>query len=187
MPTCTKKDTHCLWMKHLPTRIAARVAVLEPNARIILLVNGVEMVWHRMNNGKDFRPTYGIKVSEESKEGWEKIPRGAIIEIELPDNLTPPGSTNPPHTKRQNTTIPSNTLGIKNRVPRKSAKARFDGYLMADYSGAFDGMQQRRAIRVAYIEGAGETNDIGFTVYARTHLFLNSSIVLNLRPSRELV
>lgn len=60
-----------------------RVLSLAPGEIIELEVDGIVGRWERMRNGKDGRPTKGIKPVGPMKEVWKRLQarRGEVVEI----------------------------------------------------------------------------------------------------------
>jgi len=141
--------------------MTAKLARLGENEEVRLIINGTKTQWFRMRNGADDRETKGIRVGPgRSKEIWEQIPLRSTFEATLEDNSGPEG----PEQKRdpQVTVITRKgaatglTPAMSRRLNRKARGSLFDLYEFADYSGASDTAQQRRAIKVARSEGSNE-------------------------------
>lgn len=88
MPQIIVTD-HAIWVKHIKNEhIAAKITALKPNAPIALRVDGKPMLFRKMKDGGDGRPTFGIRPDEAFKEYWNCIYRerkGEAVEIELDD------------------------------------------------------------------------------------------------------
>jgi hypothetical protein len=139
MFTVQKRDHACLWFRHLPDAINR---VLEPTpagARTPLIVNGQLTAWERMRPGLG-RPTPGVRIVE-GRAFWNVIAIGDAFRLELPDG-EPPVSI---QVVEPETPLPRSRVGT----------TCFDVYAIADYSGAADRTQQKRAIRLAIARGAG--------------------------------
>ncbi|HRH21479.1 MAG TPA: hypothetical protein PLE81_12685 [Brevundimonas sp.] len=80
-----------IWHKHLhgdPT-LAARVAALRPGQTIRLAVDGVAGSWRKMDQGKDGRPTPGIRPLGAAQQFWRELyksRRGAVVSVSLIDD-----------------------------------------------------------------------------------------------------
>ena len=84
MPVTRKTDTHCIWFKHLPPSLLTRLSALHPNEQIDVLINGVEAIWLRMQNGSHNRPTNGVKVAPgPSKTMGGQISRGDEFQMDF--------------------------------------------------------------------------------------------------------
>ncbi|WP_324134823.1 hypothetical protein [Bosea sp. (in: a-proteobacteria)] len=83
---------HTIWLKHIDSEhIAGRIAGLKQNAAIALRVDGRPVLFRKMRDGGDGRPTPGIRPDEAFKDYWNRLyreRRGEAVEIELDD--TPP-------------------------------------------------------------------------------------------------
>ncbi len=83
---------HTIWLKHIASdRIVSRIAELKPNAPISLRIDGKPVLFRKMRDGGDGRPTPGIRPDEAFKDYWNALyreRRGEAVEIELDD--TPP-------------------------------------------------------------------------------------------------
>lgn len=85
---------HTIWLKHVrqDQDIVSRLEALEQNAPIALRVDGKPVLFRKMRDGVDGRPTQGIRPDEAFKDYWNALyrdRRGETVEIEL-DN-TPQG------------------------------------------------------------------------------------------------
>ena len=82
-----------VWIKHIEQDpiIIERVIGLKPNAAIRLRIDGAPVLFRKMKDGVDGRPTHGIKPDELFKDYWNslfKTRKGEKVSIELDD--TPP-------------------------------------------------------------------------------------------------
>lgn len=57
-----KRDQACIWASHCDSILQAVIHKLVSGQKLHLLVNGSPTVWQRMNDGRDGRPTFGIKI-----------------------------------------------------------------------------------------------------------------------------
>ncbi len=78
---------HTIWFKHISSeRIVGVLANLKPNAPIALRVDGRPVVFRRMRDGADGRPTPGIRPDEAFKDFWNSLyreRRGEAVEVDL--------------------------------------------------------------------------------------------------------
>ena len=84
---------HAIWLKHIEADMAIidRVSRLSQNAPITLQVDGRPVLFRKMRDGSDGRPTQGVRPDESFKDYWNelyKTRRGEKVEICLDD--TPP-------------------------------------------------------------------------------------------------
>ena len=72
-----------IWLKHIEgdARLAERIRSMSEGELLDLEVNGVVGRWERMRDGKDGRPTYGIKPVAEMRDKWAKFRRDATGRI----------------------------------------------------------------------------------------------------------
>lgn len=85
---------YVIWSKHLHGDLAlpARIAALQPGQLIELTVDGVRGAWARMSDGKDGRPTLGIKPMGSTQDLWRKLyeaRRGDEVMIRIEDDDLP--------------------------------------------------------------------------------------------------
>lgn len=86
---------HTIWLKHIENdRIVGKLAGLRPNAPISLKIDGKPVLFRKMRDGGDGRPTPGIRPDEAFKDYWNSLyreRRGEAVEIELNEkSLTGP-------------------------------------------------------------------------------------------------
>jgi hypothetical protein len=146
-----KRDQACIWAKHCDPVLKATITKLRPGQQIHLLINGSQTIWARMNDGKDGRPTLGIKIIG-GKSVWQKILLGEICDIRL---LPSSVSESEPIT----TSSPDNPVVTETAPPTPpvgSGMPLFHSYIFADYSGAVDLGAQIRSIKLAYAEAGTE-------------------------------
>lgn len=76
---------HALWAKHIHGNKKLKEKILSMNAGDIihLEVNGMNGVWVKMEDGKDGRPTPGLKGIGKAKAFWHGLQdqRGEIVTI----------------------------------------------------------------------------------------------------------
>ena len=71
MSTVAVED-ECLWFKHIdgnPNLLHA-VTQLEDKQMIVLRIDGTSSVWRRMDQGKNSKPTEGLKPACDLCSGW---------------------------------------------------------------------------------------------------------------------
>lgn len=81
---------HAIWVKHIQgdPAIAERILRLLQNAPITLQVDGKPVLFRKMRNGNDGRPTQGIRPDESFKDYWNALyqqRRGQIVNVALND------------------------------------------------------------------------------------------------------
>ena len=79
-----------IWLKHIEDdpRLGKRILAMSAGDVVNLEVNGVVGPWQRMRDGRDGRPTLGIKPVAAMKDVWARLRReatGQIVEIRTPD------------------------------------------------------------------------------------------------------
>ena len=76
---------HSIWLKHIydAEDLQKYLLNLKEKSLIELEIDGVRGHWIKMSNGKDGRPTNGIKPIGKTKSDWSKIQsrRGDIVSI----------------------------------------------------------------------------------------------------------
>ena len=159
------RDHRCLWFRHLPGPLGARLATLEPGAPICLLVRRTgdsdriaTTRWARMRSGRDGRPTYGVRITD-GLPFFEAIPLGTEIDVALAEAEQGASATNiaTDSAPSQVTQTPP-LAAITGAPPLVGGEQMFQAYVVADYSGADDLAVQRRSIKVAV--GGGGSIDI---------------------------
>ncbi len=77
---------HAVWAKHIfgNDPLKDKVEGLEAGALLELVVDGFVGTWAKMSDGKDGRPTPGIKPIGKAREHWHSLQeqRGDIVSIE---------------------------------------------------------------------------------------------------------
>ncbi len=84
MATTTIKDD-AIWVKHIEagSELRARITGLRAGETIDLEVDGIVGRWERMRDGRDGRPTLGVRPVAEMREVWKRLQsqRGRIVGI----------------------------------------------------------------------------------------------------------
>lgn len=80
-----KRDQGCIWAKHCDPSLKAAITELLPEQRLHILVNGSRTIWARMKDGKDGRPTLGIKIVD-GQYAWGRISLHETCDICLPQD-----------------------------------------------------------------------------------------------------
>lgn len=75
-----------IWVKHIEgsERLAQRIRTLSAGDVVELEVDGIVGRWQRMSDGRDGRPTLGIKPISHMKEVWARLRTqhtGRIVEV----------------------------------------------------------------------------------------------------------
>lgn len=76
---------HAIWIKHIHGNetLKDRLMELDAGELVTLNVHGYEGIWKKMDDGKDGRPTPGIKALGNAKVHWHDLQdsRGEMVEI----------------------------------------------------------------------------------------------------------
>lgn len=76
---------HSIWARHIhgDNSLKERILNLRAGARLCLAIDGVKGDWVKMDDGKDGRPTPGIKPIGETRTFWNSLQdrRGAVVAI----------------------------------------------------------------------------------------------------------
>ena len=101
--THTTVSDFVIWAKHLGGAPRERVLALGPGELVMLRVDGVPGSWRRMDDGRDGRPTLGVRPIGPAAEVWRKLyreRRGQVVAVEIADGsnaapipLVPPPAT----------------------------------------------------------------------------------------------
>lgn len=88
MTAHTEVRDYVIWSKHLhgDLRLPARIEALEAGETIELEVDGVAGTWRKMDQGKDGRPTPGIRPLGSAQAFWRDLyrsRRGAVVSVSL--------------------------------------------------------------------------------------------------------
>jgi hypothetical protein len=88
MATTTVSD-FVIWTKHIhgDGALIDRILGLKPSETIDLVVDGVRGTWRKMDDGKDGRPTRGVRPIGRAADVWRSAfesRRGAVVGLELP-------------------------------------------------------------------------------------------------------
>jgi hypothetical protein len=89
MPQVEIRD-HTLWTRHLidAAAIKAKIEALAPNRPISLQIDGKPILFRKMRDGVDGRPTPGIRPDDSFKAFWNALyneKRGERVPIALDD------------------------------------------------------------------------------------------------------
>lgn len=145
-----KQDQACLWARHCEQEMSSVIVALRPGERVTLLINGIRTVWARMNDGKDQRPTFGIKIVD-GKFVWQMIALGENFDVELilsRDSVSKPDAT---------TAMPKdNRPPVLLQMPTNAGSPLFQSYFFSDYSGSIDPKGQKKSIKTAQADGGEE-------------------------------
>jgi hypothetical protein len=81
-----------IWAKHVhgDSQLRARIADLAPGETIELRVAGEAGAWRKMDDGKDGRPTPGIRPLGKAQEAWRALyrsRRGETVALEAVDGM----------------------------------------------------------------------------------------------------
>ncbi len=73
--TMTVIRDDAIWIKHIEgnPELQERIRALKPEQILDLEVDGVVGKWARMRDGRDGRPTYGIKPVSQMREVWKRM------------------------------------------------------------------------------------------------------------------
>jgi hypothetical protein len=84
----TEIKDHVIWAKHVhgDAGLAARIVAMRAGEVIVLSVDGVTGRWRKMDDGKDGRPTAGLRPLGDAAEHWQALfqdRRGDVVEVEI--------------------------------------------------------------------------------------------------------
>jgi hypothetical protein len=87
MPARVTVRDNALWLRHIAgaADLQHRLGQIPANARIALKIDGKRIVFRRMRNGSDGRPTFGLRPDEDYRALWAEIyekKRGEALSIE---------------------------------------------------------------------------------------------------------
>jgi hypothetical protein len=79
---------HSIWLKHIENapQIVTKIESLAPNAPITLQIEDKPVIFRKMRDGADGRPTRGIRPDESFKNYWNQLFQrrsGEKVEIKL--------------------------------------------------------------------------------------------------------
>lgn len=86
MTAHTEIRDYVIWSKHLhgDLRLPARIEALDAGETIELEVDGIRGTWRKMDQGKDGRPTPGIRPLGSAQAFWRELyksRRGAVVSV----------------------------------------------------------------------------------------------------------
>lgn len=86
----TEIKDHVIWAKHVhgDVELAARIVGMRPGDLIVLSVDGVTGRWRKMDDGKDGRPTAGLRPVGDASDHWQdmfKHRRGEVVSLAIAD------------------------------------------------------------------------------------------------------
>jgi len=102
--TYTKISDYVIWAKHLDGEARDRILALKAGEVLRLSVDGVPGSWRKMDDGRDGRPTPGLRPEGRTAEFWRelyKARRGDVVSVELADGGRPPLPIYPPLAKTE--------------------------------------------------------------------------------------
>jgi hypothetical protein len=75
--TTIRINDDAIWVKHIEGNpdLQARIRAMRPGDVLDLEIDGVVGRWERMRDGRDGRPTLGIKPVAEMREVWARMRR----------------------------------------------------------------------------------------------------------------
>ncbi len=78
-----------IWFRHLPDDLRAKAENLKAGERILLEIDGVTGWWERMQDGRDGRPSLGLKPVDGMREVWThwQARRGERVSVNDPVNV----------------------------------------------------------------------------------------------------
>lgn len=88
-----------IWAKHIhgDSKLAARLAALRAGEMVELQVEGVTGAWRKMEDGRDGRPTPGIRPIGRMQAFWRELyasRKGDVVSLELaPERPTSPAGS----------------------------------------------------------------------------------------------
>ena len=89
MATVNTKDD-AIWIKHIEgaPELQKRIRQLKPSDVVELEVDGVVGQWQRMKDGRDGRPTFGLRPVSRMKEVWSRWRRESPRLVEIRETTT---------------------------------------------------------------------------------------------------
>ena len=88
MSAQVKVSDHVIWLTRIQggSALRDRLTALEPQARVLLRVDGARMAFRRMQDGRDGRPTLGLRPDADFVQQWNALyetKRGEMVSLEL--------------------------------------------------------------------------------------------------------
>jgi hypothetical protein len=79
-----------IWVKHIHGEdVSRRVLDLQGGETLDLVVDGIRGAWRKMDDGRDGRPTMGIRPIGRMQDFWRELyssRRGDVVSLELPQS-----------------------------------------------------------------------------------------------------
>ena len=76
---------HALWIKHIhgDNALTSKLDTMEAGALIELIVSGFRGQWRKMDDGKDGRPTPGLRAIGPARDHWHGMQGdwGKLVEV----------------------------------------------------------------------------------------------------------
>ena len=91
--THTTVSDFVIWAKHLAGAPRERVLALRPGELLTLRIDGVPGSWRKMEDGKDGRPTLGVRPIGSAAQFWRRLyreRRGETVAVEVSDASNAP-------------------------------------------------------------------------------------------------
>ena len=85
IPALVEVRDHALWAKHIHGNesLKAKILAMPGKCLIELVVDGKTGFWKKMDDGKDGRPTPGLKGVGDAQKSWHQLQdrRGSLVSI----------------------------------------------------------------------------------------------------------
>ncbi|MFA4950030.1 hypothetical protein [Brevundimonas sp.] len=76
---------HAIWIKHIhgDESLVGKLTQMPAGTLIELIVDGIQGHWRKMDDGKDGRPTNGLRALGNAKDHWHAMQsdRGKLVDI----------------------------------------------------------------------------------------------------------
>lgn len=85
-----RANDDAIWLKSIEgdPRLQDRIRALRPGEVLDLEIDGVVGRWERMRDGRDGRPTLGVKPIAEMRQAWARLRRGARSSLPVREVIT---------------------------------------------------------------------------------------------------